>query len=112
MKKEKRKQNLWALFLKENSQNYMKITDIKVDSRYKKSFRKLPPIIQRKAILRINIFRENSFNPRLKTHSLSGREEDCWSFWVDYNYRIKFIFLSQNRGKVLFLDIGTHEIYQ
>jgi len=88
----------------------MKITRIEISTRYKKSFRKLPSRIQRKAISRIKIFKENPFSRQLKTHPLSGKEKECWAFWVDYKYRIKFLFLS--RGEVLFLDIGTHDIYK
>jgi len=88
----------------------MKITSIEVSSRYKKSFRKLPSRTQRKAILKIRIFRENPFNPQLRTHPLSGKEKECWAFWVNYYYRVKFIFL--NDKEVLFLDIGAHEIYK
>jgi mRNA-degrading endonuclease YafQ of YafQ-DinJ toxin-antitoxin module len=88
----------------------MKIIRTEVSSRFKKSFKKLPPKIQRKTISRIKLFKENPFDPRLRTHSLSGKEKECWSFWIDYRYRIKFIFLDEN--EVLFLDIGTHNIYK
>ena len=88
----------------------MTITKIEVSSRYKKSFRRLLLRVQKKAIKKINIFRENPFNPRLKTHPLSGKEKECWVFWIDYTYRIKFVFLSDK--EVLFLDIGTHDIYK
>ncbi|MDO8094858.1 MAG: hypothetical protein Q6360_15370, partial [Candidatus Brocadiales bacterium] len=56
------------------------------------------------------IFRNNPFDKRLKTHKLSGKERESWAFWVDYSYRIKFIFLTKN--EVLFLDIGTHDFYK
>jgi mRNA-degrading endonuclease YafQ of YafQ-DinJ toxin-antitoxin module len=88
----------------------MKITSIELSSRYKKSFRRLHHRIQRKAILKIKIFRENPFNPQLRTHPLSGKEKECWAFWIDYYYRIKFIFLDSD--EILFLDIGTHDIYK
>lgn len=88
----------------------MPLINIKVSSRYKKSFRELPNQIQVKTIEKINIFRENQFDSRLKTHSLSGKLKEIWAFWVDYNYRIKFVFL--NGKEVLFLDIGTHGIYK
>jgi len=88
----------------------MKITSIELSSRYKKSFRRIPSRIQRKAILRIRTFRENPFNPYLKTHPLSGKEKECWAFWVDFHCRIKFIFFTDK--EVLFLEIGTHEIYK
>jgi mRNA-degrading endonuclease YafQ of YafQ-DinJ toxin-antitoxin module len=86
------------------------IKRIKISSRYKKSFRVLDPKIQEKAIEKINIFRENPFDSRLKTHKLHGKDRDCWAFWIDYKYRIKFTFLSDN--EVLFLDIGAHDIYK
>jgi mRNA-degrading endonuclease YafQ of YafQ-DinJ toxin-antitoxin module len=88
----------------------MKIIDIELSSRYKKSFRRLHPRIQRKAILKTKIFRENPFSPQLRTHPLSGKERECWAIWIDYHYRLKFIFLDDD--EVLFLDIGTHDIYK
>jgi mRNA-degrading endonuclease YafQ of YafQ-DinJ toxin-antitoxin module len=86
------------------------IKRIKISSRYKKSFRVLDPQIQEKTIEKINIFRENPFDSRLKTHKLHGKDKDCWTFWIDYKYRIKFIFLSDT--EILFLDIGPHNIYR
>jgi mRNA-degrading endonuclease YafQ of YafQ-DinJ toxin-antitoxin module len=86
------------------------IKRIKISSRYKKSFRVLDPQIQEKTIEKINIFRENPFDSRLKTHKLHGKDKDCWTFWIDYKYRIKFIFLSDT--EILFLDIGPHNIYK
>jgi mRNA-degrading endonuclease YafQ of YafQ-DinJ toxin-antitoxin module len=88
----------------------MKIIRTEVSSRFKKSFKKLPPKIQRKTISRIKLFKENPFDPRLRTHPLSGKEKECWSFWIDYHYRIKFIFVDEN--EVLSLDSGTHNIYK
>jgi mRNA-degrading endonuclease YafQ of YafQ-DinJ toxin-antitoxin module len=54
-------------------------------------------------------FRENPFDSTLKTHKLHGKEKDACAFWINYSYRIKFIFLDAET--VLFLDIGTHDIY-
>ncbi|NQU83040.1 MAG: type II toxin-antitoxin system mRNA interferase toxin, RelE/StbE family [Parcubacteria group bacterium] len=88
----------------------MKITRIEVSSRYKKSFRKLPSLIQKKVIKKINVFRESPFDPTLRTHPLSGKDKECWAFWINYTYRIKFVFLSDK--EVLFLEVGTHDIYK
>ena len=33
-----------------------------------------------------------------------------WAFWINYSYRIKFIFSGED--EVLFLDIGPHDIYK
>ena len=88
----------------------MLIKEIKISPLFEKHYKELPKRIKERAKEKERIFRENPFNLTLKTHKLSGRNRECWAFWVDYSYRIKFIFL--NDGKVLFLDIGTHKIYK
>ncbi len=88
----------------------MQITKIEVCPRYKKSFRNLSLEIQKRAIEKINIFRNNPFDPQLRTHPLSGEHKECWAFWINYTYRIEFIFLSDK--EVLFLNVGTHDIYR
>ena len=77
---------------------------------FKKSYKKLPKRIKEKAKEKEIIFRENPFDQRLKTHKLSGKNKECWAFWITHTYRIKFIFLSNK--EILFLDIGTHKIYK
>ena len=56
---------------------------------------------------RVAIFQENPFDPKLKTHRLSGQLHDLWSFSIDYDIRIVFSFVEPNQA--LFVDIGTHE---
>lgn len=77
---------------------------------FEKSFEKLPPKIQALAVKKIFLFRNNPFNPSLKTHKLKGELKNYHSFSINYQYRVLFEFLSRN--KALFYDIGTHEIYK
>ncbi|MFA5994915.1 MAG: type II toxin-antitoxin system mRNA interferase toxin, RelE/StbE family [Patescibacteria group bacterium] len=84
--------------------------DIEVTDRFVKQYRKLPQRIQKKAKQQEIIFRANPFDARLKTHKLTGQEKEHWSFSINYSYRIKFVF--SNEYTVLFIDIGTHEIYK
>lgn len=79
-------------------------------SRFKKSYKRLPLEIKRKAEQKVEIFVSNPFHPVLKTHKLKGKLKDYWSFSVDKNYRILFKFVEKD--KVIFFDIGTHEIYK
>lgn len=88
----------------------MKIKGIFTSPEFDKSYKRLPSKVRKKAKRKEKIFRENPFDSRLKTHKLHGREKEVWAFWIDYVYRIKFIFL--NDEEVLFLDIGTHDIYK
>jgi addiction module RelE/StbE family toxin len=87
-----------------------RVKSINYSKKFLKSLKKLSEIIINEAEKKEKIFKENPFNPILKTHKLSGKEKECWSFRVNYSYRIKFIFI--NDDEVLFLDIGTHDIYK
>ena len=84
--------------------------EIQVSEHFKRNYRKLPKKIKERAKEKEATFRINPFDLSLKTHKLSGKEQGVWAFWINDSYRIKFVFLP-NR-EVLFLDIGTHEIYQ
>ena len=79
-------------------------------SKFKKSFEKLPQQIKEKAEIKDKIFREDPFNPILGTHKLKGRLKNYWSYSVDENYRLLFRFL--DKDKVIYFNIGTHEIYK
>jgi mRNA-degrading endonuclease YafQ of YafQ-DinJ toxin-antitoxin module len=55
-------------------------------------------------------FTDQPFNPSLKTHRLSGKHKDLWSFSVDYDSRVLFYFTEDR--KAVFVDIGNHdEVY-
>jgi mRNA-degrading endonuclease YafQ of YafQ-DinJ toxin-antitoxin module len=86
------------------------INKIEYSRKFLKSLQKLPQKIIRQAECKEKIFRENCFDAQLKTHKLKGENKGLWAFWIDYRYRIKFIFINDN--EVLFLHIGTHDIYK
>jgi mRNA-degrading endonuclease YafQ of YafQ-DinJ toxin-antitoxin module len=70
----------------------------------------LPARLVDEAERRERIFKSNTLDPSLRTHKLHGKDREYWAFWIDYKYRIKFAFLAEDA--VLFLDIGTHDIYK
>ncbi len=76
---------------------------------FAKSYKLLDKQIKTKAETKEKLFRENTFHYSLKTHKLVGKLKNQWSFSVDNKYRILFEFDSRD---VIFLDIGTHEIYK
>ena len=88
----------------------MEIKNIFNHSRFDKGYKKLPKKVKEEAKKKEKIFRRDPFDPRLRTHKLHGKEKEVWAFWINHRYRIKFIFL--NNKEVLFLDIGTHDIYK
>jgi len=56
------------------------------------------------------MFRKDPFIPLLETHKLGGRLQGYWGYSVDEHYRVLFRF--EKKNKVLYFDIGTHEIYK
>lgn len=88
----------------------MKISKIHYASRFIKDFKKLSKDKQKIAIKREKIFRSNCFDPRLKTHKLTGSLKDYWAFSVTYSDRILLQFI--NDKEIIFYKIGNHEIYR
>jgi mRNA-degrading endonuclease YafQ of YafQ-DinJ toxin-antitoxin module len=55
-------------------------------------------------------FKANPFDPSLKTHKLSGKFKEYWSFSVEYDQRVLFYFNKDENA--VFVDIGSHdEVY-
>jgi len=86
------------------------MTKILYSSQFEKSFKKIPENIAQLFNDKQSFFILNSFNPILKTHKLKGRLKEYYSFSVNLEYRVIFKMISNE--KILFLDIGTHEIYK
>jgi addiction module RelE/StbE family toxin len=87
---------------------------LKVSKNFEKKLKKfikknpaLKPILKEK----LKILQENPFDPRLKTHKLSGPLKDFYSFWLTYEYRI-VIKIYPREKSIEFYAIGTHdEVY-
>lgn len=58
----------------------------------------------------VSLFSQHPFDPRLRTHKLTGKLKGLWAFSVTYDCRVIFSFL--NKKTVLLMDIGGHdEVY-
>lgn len=84
--------------------------EISTHPRFDKHYKKLPEAVKEKAKAKETIFRNFPFDSSLRTHKLHGKDKDAWAFWIDHRYRIKFFFVTEH--KVLFLDVGLHDIYE
>lgn len=87
---------------------------ISYSSTFKRSFKrkiKKRKDIQDKFFEYLEIFSQNPFNPKLKTHKLTGDLKDFWSFSLEFDLRVVFAF-EENFSKAVLMDIGTHdEVY-
>jgi plasmid maintenance system killer protein len=61
------------------------------------------------ALEKIELFKNEKNHRSLKVHKLHGRLVGRWSFSVNYQYRIVFIY--QAKTEVVLLAIGDHDIY-
>ncbi|MEX0616364.1 MAG: type II toxin-antitoxin system mRNA interferase toxin, RelE/StbE family [Candidatus Woykebacteria bacterium] len=87
----------------------MKPKQIKYSSAFFKSLKRFPSSELKSLKKQEQIFKEDVFDPRLKTHKLKGKLADFYSFSVSYQWRIVFHF--EEGSVVVFDNIGTHAIY-
>ena len=83
---------------------------IRVSSKFKKSYKKLPKGVKESAQEKEKFFRINPFDNKLETHKLHGKYKDYWAFTIIGQYRIMFIFIDSKN--IDFINIGTHKIYK
>lgn len=80
-------------------------------SKFAREYKKLPTNIQDTADETETIFRNDPFDPKLKTHKLKGHLNGLLSFSIGYKYRIIFEF-SKDKKTMYFYSIGNHDIYE
>jgi addiction module RelE/StbE family toxin len=83
---------------------------IKYSRKFVTEYKKLPQSIKALAEEKEKVFKKNPFDPKLKTHKLTGRLKGRWAFSVNYKYRIIIFFESESI--FWFLSVGTHNIYK
>ncbi len=86
------------------------VRKVHVTSTFEKAFRKLPSPIRALAVKKDLLFRQDAHASSLKTHKLKGPLEGYCAYSVNLSYRVLFRFVKAD--EVLYLDIGTHEIYR
>lgn len=79
-------------------------------SRFEKAYKKLPKKVKLEAEKKEKVFRKDPYTPSLKTHKLTGKLKNYWSFSIDYQYRIIFEFA--DKDIIWFHSVGTHTIYE
>lgn len=86
---------------------------IALDSSFKRAYkRKIAGNSEREEQFqtKLELFKNNPFEASLKTHKLSGKLKNYWSFSVEYDLRVIFYFADES--EIVFIDIGTHrEVY-
>jgi len=73
-------------------------------------YKKLPKQLKLELIEREKIFFKNPFDPRLKTHKLTGKLRGLWAYSIDRKHRIIFEIVGKNITQLH--SVGTHNIYK
>jgi mRNA-degrading endonuclease YafQ of YafQ-DinJ toxin-antitoxin module len=84
--------------------------EVSFSSAFKRAFKnriKGNTDLEEKFWQKLEQFTIEPYDPSLKTHKLSGKLKEFWSFSVDYDERILFYFTED--GKAVFVDIGSHD---
>jgi mRNA-degrading endonuclease YafQ of YafQ-DinJ toxin-antitoxin module len=84
----------------------------KASEQYWKNFYDLSASQKASARYAWEIFKDDPFDPRLKTHKIhhlsSVAKRTIWSVWIEDDLRVIFFI----RGNTVFtVDIGTHKMY-
>ncbi len=89
------------------------MTEVAFSSSFKRVFKKRikgKSKLEEKFWDRVEVFTQNPYDEKLRTHKLSGKLKELWSFSVEYDVRVVFYFVSDS--KAIFIDIGKHdEVY-
>ncbi len=88
--------------------------DVSFSDSFKKVFRKRVKSteIEKEFWNILELFINDPFDSKLKTHKLSGKLKGLWSFSIEYDLRVIFFFTNDKPKKAIFVDIGTHdEVY-
>lgn len=86
------------------------IRKILISNLFEKNFERLPKRIQDLAEKKEILFRQDAFHPLLGTHQLVGELKGTWAYSVNQQYRVHFYFVDDHT--VMYINIGTHEIYR
>jgi mRNA-degrading endonuclease YafQ of YafQ-DinJ toxin-antitoxin module len=66
------------------------------------------PQLKAKIKKQVGFLKQNPRHPSLKLHKLIGERAEEFSFWIEGNLRITFVFAG---NAILFTDIITHDEY-
>ncbi|MEK7194521.1 MAG: hypothetical protein AAB660_02430 [Patescibacteria group bacterium] len=83
---------------------------IEYSPKFLRKLKRLEVSIQKKAEVRIGLFKERKNHQVLRVHKLHGLLSNRHAFSVDHKYRVVFKYNSDN--DVALLSIDDHDIYK
>ena len=91
----------------------MKFTAFRKTEKFRRNFAKLTEDQKRKAFEKFAVFKMNPFDKSLNTHPIkkltAHAGQPVYSVPIENNLRVIYLI---DKGVVISLDIGTHDIYK
>jgi len=84
--------------------------EVAFDKSFKRAFKKKvrgKADLEEKFWKKLKVFIDDPFDGSLRTHKLTGKLKDLWSFSVEYDVRVIFYFVKEN--KAVLVDVGKHD---
>ena len=78
--------------------------------KFLKQLNKLDLALQKEALTKIELFKNQKNHKSLEVHKLKGRLLGSYAFSVNYKDRIVFDYVS--KGEAVLLAIGDHDVYK
>jgi addiction module RelE/StbE family toxin len=88
--------------------------EISFSKSFKRSFKKKieATLLEPDFWFKLDLFVSDPFEQSLRTHKLSGKLKDLWSFSLEYDLRVVFYFTKDKPKRAVLVDIGSHdEVY-
>ena len=74
-----------------------------------RALKKLQPNLQAEVKERMALFAKHPDHPSLRVHKLKGVLRGRWSFSVNYQYRVVFVY--EGKRMAILLMVGDHSMY-
>ncbi len=75
-----------------------------------RQYNKLEKDLQAEVLEKIELFKNKENHKSLQVHKLHGYLKHNYSFYVNYKFRIVFIW--EGKDKIILLAIGDHDLYK
>ncbi|MCA9362319.1 type II toxin-antitoxin system RelE/ParE family toxin [Candidatus Kaiserbacteria bacterium] len=74
-----------------------------------KQYHKLEPALREEVAEKVELFADANNHQQLKVHKLKGRLKNRYSFSVNYQTRIVFVY--ESKQSAILLAVGDHSVY-
>jgi plasmid maintenance system killer protein len=76
-----------------------------------RKYKGLPDFLKQEIREKIGMFQDETNHRQLKVHKLGGSLKGQYSFSVNYQMRIVFVYTDETPRRAIIIAIGDHDVY-